>query len=83
MNLPEDNMNSIAELRMNALTLKVAFRVTVELMKIGFSLITFYQCFVKEGLPCFTVFRAKEKEMIRGFNVAPTNTNWIYCLKGQ
>ena len=38
MNLPENNMNPIAELRMNALALEL-------LMKIRSGLITFYQCF--------------------------------------
>ena len=35
---------------------------------------------VKEGLPCFTVLKTVEKEMIYGFNVTFTNTNGIYCV---
>ena len=51
-------------------------------MKIRFGLITFYQCLnvVKEGLPCFTVFRTVKKEMIYRFNVTSTNTNGTYCV---
>ena len=47
MDLPEDNMNSIAELRMNTLTLELRLGSPLgsELMKIRFGLITFYQCF--------------------------------------
>ena len=46
MNLPENNMNSNAELRMNALRLEMGHRKEVsKLMKIRFGLITFYQCF--------------------------------------
>ena len=36
---------------------------------------------VKDGVPCFTVFRTVEKEMIYGFNVTSTNTNVVYCIK--
>ena len=35
---------------------------------------------VIEGLPCFTVFRPVEKEMIYGFNVNSTNTSRIYYV---
>ena len=35
---------------------------------------------VKEGWPCFTVFRAMEKEMVYGFNVTSPNTNETYCV---
>ena len=35
---------------------------------------------VKEGLPCFTVFKTVEKEMIYGLNVTFTNTNGIYYV---
>ena len=34
---------------------------------------------VKEGLSCFTVFKAVEKDMINRFNVTSTNTNGIDC----
>ena len=39
-------------------------------MKICFVLITFYERFecCQNGLPCFTVFRVVEKEMIYRFN---------------
>ena len=86
LNLPKDTMNSIAELRINALPWELCLgshsKEVSELMKIHFGLTTFYQCFeyCQRGLPCFTVFRVEEKETIYGFNVNSTNTNGIYCV---
>ena len=41
----------------------------------------FYQCFIK-GLPCFTVFKTGEKEILYRFNVTSSNTNgFIASLK--